>query len=397
MSVRTLHHYDAIGLARPSGRTAAGYRAYAAGDMERLREVLAYRRLGFGLREIAELVDDPSADAVAHLHRLRGLLLERRDRADEMVTAIDRELSTRAKGLEVTPEEQLNLLGARLYDTIGDAYTATRRTDPRIAAQIWDALGDARTVLNVGAGTGSYEPADRRVTAVEPSAVMRGQRPPGSAPCVDAPAECLPFADRSFDVAMAVSTVHHWGGTRSRGCANCGVWPAAWWCSPSTPTSRGGRTGSGSPATTCPSSPVSSRNSPPRRDGRRDRHPRRSGARAVGLRRRPVRGVLAPAGGVSGGACTPCDVGVDENRAGGGGACGTQSRRRPRLRPVGRTQRRSRRPRRGGSRACRTIPVVARRAAARRQVRALGVPAPGPRTGRTWAWGQCGESACMAS
>ncbi|MFE7338546.1 MerR family transcriptional regulator [Streptomyces griseus] len=163
VSVRTLHHYDGIGLVRPSARTAAGYRAYAAGDVERLREVLAYRRLGFGLREIAELVDDPSADAVAHLHRLRGLLLERRDRADAMVTAIDRELRTRAKGLEVTPEEQLNMLGARLYDAIGGAYTATRRTDPRIAARIWDALGDARTVLNVGAGTGSYEPADRRV------------------------------------------------------------------------------------------------------------------------------------------------------------------------------------------------------------------------------------------
>ncbi|MBV7247737.1 MerR family transcriptional regulator [Streptomyces sp. MW-W600-10] len=163
VSVRTLHHYDGIGLVRPSARTAAGYRAYAAGDVERLREVLAYRRLGFGLREIAELVDDPSADAVAHLHRLRGLLLERRDRADAMVTAIDRELRTRAKGLEVTPEEQLNMLGARLYDAIKGAYTATRRTDPRIAAQIRDALGDARTVLNVGAGTGSYEPADRRV------------------------------------------------------------------------------------------------------------------------------------------------------------------------------------------------------------------------------------------
>ncbi|WP_075267877.1 MerR family transcriptional regulator [Streptomyces sp. Tue 6075] len=208
MSVRTLHHYDGIGLVRPSARTAAGYRAYAAGDMERLREVLAYRRLGFGRREIAELVDDPSADAVAHLHRLRGLLLERRDRADEMVTAVERELRTRAKGLEMTPEEQLNLLGARLCDTIGAAYTAARRTDPRIAAQIWD----ARTVLSAGAGTGSYEPADRRVTAVEPSAVMRGQRPPGSAPCVDAAAECLPFADRSFHAAMAVSTVHHWGG-----------------------------------------------------------------------------------------------------------------------------------------------------------------------------------------
>ncbi|MFC8429429.1 methyltransferase domain-containing protein [Streptomyces sp. NPDC057253] len=210
VSVRTLHHYDAIGLVRPSARTAAGYRAYSAGDVERLREVLAYRRLGFGLREIAALVGDPATDAVAHLRRLRGLLLERRDRADAMVAAIDRELEARAKGRDVTPQEQLELLGAQLYDAIGGAYTATRRTEPRIAAQIWDALGDAQTVLNVGAGTGSYEPPDRDVTAVEPSAVMRGQRPAGSAPCVAAAAENLPFEDRSFDAAMAVSTVHHW-------------------------------------------------------------------------------------------------------------------------------------------------------------------------------------------
>jgi DNA-binding transcriptional MerR regulator len=210
VTVRTLHHYDAVGLVQPSARTAAGYRAYSAGDVERLREVLAYRRLGFGLKEIAELVGDPSADAVARLRRLRGLLLEQRDRADAMVAAIDRELRARATGTRVTPEEQLQVLGARLYDAIGGAYTATRRTEPRIAARIWDALGDARTVLNVGAGTGSYEPPGRDVTAVEPSAVMRAQRPAGAAPCVDAVAESLPFGDRSFDAAMAVSTVHHW-------------------------------------------------------------------------------------------------------------------------------------------------------------------------------------------
>nr|WP_197683353.1 hypothetical protein [Jiangella alkaliphila] len=98
----------------------------------------------------------------------------------------------------MTPEEQLELLGARLYDAIGGAYTATRRTEPRIAARIWSALGDARTVLNVGAGTGSYEPADCDVTVVEPSAVMRRQRPAGAAPCVAAAAESLPFEDRSF-------------------------------------------------------------------------------------------------------------------------------------------------------------------------------------------------------
>jgi DNA-binding transcriptional MerR regulator len=210
VTVRTLHHYDEIGLLRPSARTVAGYRAYSAGDVERLREVLAYRRLGFGLREIADLVDDPATNTVAHLRRLRGLLLEQRDRAAAMVTAIDGELQARAKGMRTSPEEQLKMFGAQLYDAIGSAYPATRRTEPRIAARIWDALGDARTVLNVGAGTGSYEPPDRDVTAVEPSAVMRALRPAEAAPCIAAAAENLPFGDRSFDAAMAVSTVHHW-------------------------------------------------------------------------------------------------------------------------------------------------------------------------------------------
>jgi SAM-dependent methyltransferase len=98
----------------------------------------------------------------------------------------------------------------QLYDSIGATYTATRRTEPRIAARLWAALGDARRVLNVGAGTGSYEPPGRAVTAVEPSALMRAQRPAGAAPCLSAAAESLPFEDQSFDAAMAVSTVHHW-------------------------------------------------------------------------------------------------------------------------------------------------------------------------------------------
>jgi SAM-dependent methyltransferase len=99
---------------------------------------------------------------------------------------------------------------APLYDTIGATYTVTRRTEPRIAAQVWAAFGDARTVLNVGAGTGSYEPPRLDVTAVEPSAVMRAQRPAGAAPCVDATAERLPFEDQSFDAAMAFATIDHW-------------------------------------------------------------------------------------------------------------------------------------------------------------------------------------------
>jgi hypothetical protein len=97
-----------------------------------------------------------------------------------------------------------------LYDSIGAAYAVTRRTEPRIAAQVWAALGVARTVLNVGAGSGSYEPPDRDVTAVEPSAVMRAQRPRDAAPCVAATAESLPFEDQSFDAAMAFATIDHW-------------------------------------------------------------------------------------------------------------------------------------------------------------------------------------------
>ncbi len=96
------------------------------------------------------------------------------------------------------------------YDTIGATYAELRRPDPRIAAAIEAALGDARTVVNVGAGTGSYEPAGRDVVAVEPSRAMVARRQPRAAPVVRALAEALPFSDAAFDAAMAVLTLHHW-------------------------------------------------------------------------------------------------------------------------------------------------------------------------------------------
>jgi SAM-dependent methyltransferase len=97
-----------------------------------------------------------------------------------------------------------------LYDDVGRSYRQTRRADPRLAARIHAALGSARTVVNVGAGTGSYEPDWLAVAAVEPSAVMIAQRPAGSAPVVRAVAEALPFADRSFGAGLALWTIHHW-------------------------------------------------------------------------------------------------------------------------------------------------------------------------------------------
>jgi SAM-dependent methyltransferase len=96
------------------------------------------------------------------------------------------------------------------YDSIGINYAQLRKPDPRIAAAIRAALGQAQTVLNVGAGTGSYEPVDRQVTAVEPSREMIWQRGPSAAKVVQASAEDLPFDDDAFDVSMAILTIHHW-------------------------------------------------------------------------------------------------------------------------------------------------------------------------------------------
>jgi SAM-dependent methyltransferase len=101
------------------------------------------------------------------------------------------------------------------YDRTGIGYAQVRRGDPRIAAFVERGLGEARTVVNVGAGTGSYEPAGHEVTAVEPSARMISQRAADAAPVVQASAEELPFDDDSFDAAMAMITVHHWADLRA--------------------------------------------------------------------------------------------------------------------------------------------------------------------------------------
>jgi SAM-dependent methyltransferase len=101
-------------------------------------------------------------------------------------------------------------VNAPAYDRMGLSYSEVRRADPRFEAAIWRALGDAKSVLNIGAGAGSYEPSDREVIAIEPSPVMIAQRPADAAPAIQGVAESLPLRDKSVDATMGVFTMQHW-------------------------------------------------------------------------------------------------------------------------------------------------------------------------------------------
>ena len=111
VTIRTLHHYDEIGLLSPGRRSATGYRLYEESDIERLQRILFYKELGFDLKEIATIVDDPSTDATGHLRRQRGLLTERIGRLSAMVDAIDYEMEARIMDIRLTPEERLEVFG----------------------------------------------------------------------------------------------------------------------------------------------------------------------------------------------------------------------------------------------------------------------------------------------
>jgi DNA-binding transcriptional MerR regulator len=110
VTVRTLHHYDRIGLLSPSGRSAAGYRLYAPADLDRLHSVLLYRELGFSLEDVADLLSD-DADPEAHLRRQHRLLRDRLDRTQQMVAAVEKEMEARAMGMSLTPEEKFEVFG----------------------------------------------------------------------------------------------------------------------------------------------------------------------------------------------------------------------------------------------------------------------------------------------
>ncbi|GAA4932756.1 DNA-binding transcriptional MerR regulator [Actinomycetospora succinea] len=172
LTVRTLHHYDEIGLLRPSRRSAAGYRLYTQDDLLRLQHVVVYRRLGFSLEEVAVLLDDPDADVAAHLRRQRAEVMSRLDELAELVTAIDRALEAEVSGIQLTPDEQRELFGEgfkeeyqqeaqeRWGDT--EAWRQSQQRTAQYTKADWEALKaemdnvNARFIAALRAG----EPAD---------------------------------------------------------------------------------------------------------------------------------------------------------------------------------------------------------------------------------------------
>jgi DNA-binding transcriptional MerR regulator len=146
VTVRTLHHYDRIGLLSPSGRTSSGYRQYAPADLDRLHQVLLYRELGFPLEEVAALLSG-DADPAAHLRRQHRLLRDRLDRTREMLAAVEKEMEAQAMGISLTPEERFEVFGehdpaqyeAEVEERWGDtdAYAESKRKTAAYAKDDW--------------------------------------------------------------------------------------------------------------------------------------------------------------------------------------------------------------------------------------------------------------------
>jgi len=147
VTVRTLHHYDRIGLVSPSGRSGAGYRQYAPADLDRLHQVLLYRELGFPLEEVAILLDAPDADPAAHLRRQHRLLRDRIERTQALVAAVEKEMEARAMGISLTPEERFEVFGehdpgqydAEVEERWGetDAYRQSKRKTAAYSKDDW--------------------------------------------------------------------------------------------------------------------------------------------------------------------------------------------------------------------------------------------------------------------
>jgi len=191
VTVRTLHHYDRIGLLSPSGRTTAGYRQYSPADLDRLHQVLLYRELGFSLEEVATLLDDPSADPSEHLRRQHRLLRDRLERTSAMVAAVEKEMEARQMGISLTPEERFELFG----DGFSDDYE-------REAEERW---GDTEAWAQSQRRTAAYTKEDWVRIKEEGEAVerqfaeaLRSGVPADSAPAMDLAEEHRQQISRNF-------------------------------------------------------------------------------------------------------------------------------------------------------------------------------------------------------
>lgn len=172
VTVRTLHHYDEIGLLSPSGRTSAGYRRYSYDDLERLQRVLAYRRLGFGLEKIAAILDDSSVDPVDHLRRQHELLTGQIQELQQMVAAVEKTMEARKLGISLNPQEMFEVFGDQdpaqydeeVQERWGDteAYRQARSRTPKYTKDDWLRI-KAEAAANVARFTAAFTagtPAD---------------------------------------------------------------------------------------------------------------------------------------------------------------------------------------------------------------------------------------------
>ncbi|WP_245633712.1 MerR family transcriptional regulator [Amycolatopsis jejuensis] len=174
VSVKTLHHWDSVGLVRPSARTRSGYRVYSGGDVARIHRVLVYRELGFPLSEIGGILDDPAADAHAHLARQLRELRERIGRLQHMVSAVERMMAATRGGIQLTPVEQVEIFGSdwdpgwvqeasqRWGDTVQWAEYRERTTD--LTPEDWRRVAAEHESLNADLAAGCR-------SAVEPGSV----------------------------------------------------------------------------------------------------------------------------------------------------------------------------------------------------------------------------------
>jgi DNA-binding transcriptional MerR regulator len=172
VTVRTLHHYDEVGLLTPSGRSDAGYRRYADPDLERLQRILFFRELGFGLDEIKKVMNDGNADASAHLRRQHAMLRERIGRLERMAAAVEKALEARTMGISLTPEERLEVFGdfdpdahaaeAERQWGEADAFRESQRRTARYTKADWQRMKEesAAPISALIAAMGAGTPAD---------------------------------------------------------------------------------------------------------------------------------------------------------------------------------------------------------------------------------------------